>query len=55
MSSKLQMFVLKKIYELRSEALLTPIFVKLSVAIFCLQKIYLWRHYRRQLPFAPEN
>ena len=28
------MFVLKKIYELRSEALLTQIFVKLSAAIF---------------------
>ena len=28
---------LKKIYELRSEALLTQIFVKLSTAIFCLQ------------------
>ena len=28
------MFVLKKIYELRSEALLIQIFVKLSTAIF---------------------
>ena len=31
------MFVLKEIYELRSEALLTQIFVKLSAAIFPLQ------------------
>ena len=44
MSSKLQMskiviicLYLKKIYELRSEALLTQIFEKLSAAIFCLQ------------------
>ena len=37
------MLVLKKIYELRSEALLTQIFVKLSTT-FCLQWIYLRRH-----------
>ena len=55
MSSKLQMSkiviicsYLKKIYELRSEALLTQIFVNIR---FFPPMIYL----RRQLPFAAEN